>query len=293
MHADELEIDAGLVRRLLAAQFPQWAGRTIERVPSSGTDNALYRVGDDLVARIPRIEWAVRGLEKELRWLPLLEPRLPVELPVPLGHGAPAPAEGYPWPWAVYRWLEGGNPARGSSASALLDDLVAFLRALHALELADGPPSRRVSLAREDEAVRSGIDALDGTIDVEAATAAWEEALAAPTWSGPPVWTHGDLLPGNLLVRGCRLTGVIDWGVVGVGEPACDMLAAWSLLGPEARDAFRDEVGIDDATWARGRGWALMVGLVGIPYYRETNPPFAALGRYLVDEVLADRAARR
>jgi aminoglycoside phosphotransferase (APT) family kinase protein len=130
-------------------------------------------------------------------------------------------------------------------------------------------------------------------IDVDAATAAWEDALAAPEWSGAPVWTHGDLLPGNVLVRGGRLAGVIDWGVVGVGDPACDMLAAWSLLSGRTRETFRSALGVDEATWARGRGWALSVGIVGIPYYRVTNPPFAAMGKHVVEEVLADHAEGR
>ena len=289
MHADELEIDAGLVARLLAEQFPQWAERAIERVPSSGTDNALCRLGDDLVARLPRVQWAVRGLEKELRWLPALAPLLPVELPAPLARGAPA--DGYPWTWAIYGWVDGANPAPGGGDS-LLHDLIAFARALHGLDLPDGPPSRRASLAPQDEAVRAALASLGDVLDVEAATAAWDEALAAPEWAGSPVWTHGDLLPGNLVVRDGGLAGVIDWGVAGVGDPACDLLAAWSVLSPRGRDAFREALDVDDATWARGRGWALTVGLVGFPYYRDTNPAFAALGKYLVEEVLADRAVR-
>jgi aminoglycoside phosphotransferase (APT) family kinase protein len=288
MHADELELDAGLVRRLLAEQFPQWAGRTIERVPSSGTDNALFRLGDDLVARLPRVGGAVRGLEKELRWLPELAPRVPVDVPVPLARGAAT--DEYPLAWAVYSWLDGKNPDPGGADTAV-EDLAAFVRALHALDLPDGPPGRRSSLARVDDAVRAGLAELHGTIDVDAATAAWDEALAAPEWPGRPVWTHGDLLPGNLLLRDGRLAGVIDWGVVGVGDPACDMLAAWSVLSPAGRARFREALAVDGATWTRGRGWALTVGIVGIPYYKDTNPPFAAMGKHMVEEVVADRAA--
>src|SRR4051794_10482952 len=236
MHADELEIDAGLVRRLLTGQFPQWAARTIERVPSSGTDNALYRLGDDLVARLPRISSAVPGLQKELRWLPELAPLLPVRIPSPVAAGAPP--EEYPFAWAVYGWLDGDNPELGAGGQALVRDAVAFVRALHRLDVTEGPTGGRRSLAPRDEAVREGLAALRGTLDVDAAAAAWEQAVAAPAWTGPPIWTHGDLLQGNLLVRDGRLTGVIDWGVAGVGEPACDMLIAWSVLSADERRAF-------------------------------------------------------
>jgi aminoglycoside phosphotransferase (APT) family kinase protein len=286
MHADEVEIDAGLVRRLLAGQFPRWADGPIERVPSSGTDNALFRLGDDLVARLPRVPSAVPGLEKELRWLPELAPLLPVRIPAPVAAGAP---DGdFPFPWAVYDWLDGDNPILGAGGEGLAHDAVAFVRALRRIDVAGGPDGGRRSLARRDEAVREGLAALRGTLDVDAAAAAWDHALAAPAWTGPPVWTHGDLLQGNLLVRGRRLTAVIDWGVAGVADPACDMLIAWSLLSRDGRRVFRDELGVDDATWSRGSGWALAVGLLGIPYYRETNPGFAAMGRYVVDEVLAE-----
>jgi aminoglycoside phosphotransferase (APT) family kinase protein len=140
----------------------------------------------------------------------------------------------------------------------------------------------------QDEEARSALAQLDGIIDTDAATVAWDDALEAPGWAGPPLWVHGDLLPGNLLVQGGRLTGIIDWAGMGVGDPACDMLAAWSLFPPGARERFRMVLGVDDATWARGRGWALSIGLIALPYYKDTNPGFAATARHLIDQVLAD-----
>jgi aminoglycoside phosphotransferase (APT) family kinase protein len=289
MHADELHTDAALVRRLLAGQFPQWAELPIERVPSAGTSNALYRLGNDMVVRLPRIHWAARGEDQDFQWLPRLAPLLPVAIPVPLAKGIPA--EGYPWEWGIYTWLEGENPVVGIVAdpSAIRRDAVQFVDALHRVDLADGPPTHRgASLEGQDESARAALVALEGMIDTDAASAAWDEALGTPGWSGPPVWIHGDLLPGNLLVEGGRLTGVIDWGLLGIGDPACDMIIAWSLLPAEARKVFRAELDIDDATWTRGRGWALSIALIALPYYKDTNPVFADVARHLIREVLAD-----
>ena len=288
MHADEVRTDATLVRRLLAEQLPDWATLPAERVPSSGTDNALYRLGDDMVARLPRTDWAVAGLERELEWLPRLAPHIPVDIPVVLAAGRPG--AGYPYPWAVYRWLDGENPRIGyaDEPRALAHALVEFVLALRRIGLA-GPPSRRGStFALRDGQTRAALAQLSGVIDVDAATAAWDASLRAPAWSATPVWVHGDLLTGNLLMDGGRLTAVIDFGLVGVGDPACDLTAAWCVLDATARAAFRSELGADDATWARGRGWALYFALNALPYYVRTNPPFAALARHVLREVLAD-----
>ncbi|HMJ00561.1 MAG TPA: aminoglycoside phosphotransferase family protein [Gaiellaceae bacterium] len=289
MHADELATDASLVRRLLGGQFPEWADLPIERVPSSGTDNALYGLGDDMVVRLPRIHWAVGGVDKDSQWLPKLAPLLPVAIPVPLAKGTPA--EGYPWEWGIYPWLEGVNPTvdRIADSGSLTRDVVQFVDALHRVELADGPPTRRgAPLKGQDESARAALVALEGMIDTDAARIAWEEALATPDWSGPPVWIHGDLLPGNLLLEGGRLTGVIDWSLLGIGDPACDLIIAWGLLAAEARNVFRAELEVEDATWARGRGWALSIALIALPYYKDTNPVFANIARHLIREVLAE-----
>jgi aminoglycoside phosphotransferase (APT) family kinase protein len=289
MHADELPTDARLVGRLIAAQFPQWRGHPIERVPSAGTENALYRLGDDMVVRLPRIHWAVGNGDKDFQWLPRLAPLLPVAIPVPLAKGMPA--EGYPWEWGVYPWLEGENPTvdRIADPSSLTRDVVQFVEALHRVDLADGPATRRgAPLEGQDESARAALVALEGMIDTDAAAAAWDEALETPAWAGPPVWIHGDLLPGNLLLEDGRLTGVIDWSLLGIGDPACDLIIAWGVLPAEARTVFRAELDIDDATWARGRGWALSIALIALPYYKDTNPVFADIARHLIREVLAE-----
>jgi aminoglycoside phosphotransferase (APT) family kinase protein len=292
MHADEVGTDVSLVRRLLAAQFPQWAGLPVTAVPSSGTDNALYRLGADLAVRLPRIGWAVDHIAKEQRWLPRLTPHLPLPVPVPLAQGAPG--EGYPYPWSVVRWLDGEEAAlhRVGDLSVLAADLAHFVTALHRVEVGDPPPAlppgRGVPLATRDDLTRSCIATLAGTVDTAAVTAAWETALRAPAWDGAPVWVHGDLAPGNLLLTGGRLSGVLDFGLLTVGDPAVDLLPAWNLFPTDVRYDYGTALGVDDATWARGRGWALSVALVALPYYRDTNPVITALSEHVLHEVLAD-----
>lgn len=291
MHDGEVHTGTELVRRLIAGQFPRWAGLTVTPVPSSGTDNALYRLGTDLVVRLPRIGWAVDQVEQDHEWLPGFASRLPVAIPEPVAVGEPA--DGYPWRWAVHRWLDGENPVVGRvvAPDLLAADLGGFIRALRRVDPAGGPAANRGEpLANRDAQVRSDLAALRdlGLVDVDAAGAAWDVAMRVPAWSGPPVWIHGDLSPGNLLVSGGRLTGVIDFGCLGVGDPACDLIVAWNVLPAEARAGFRASVGIDDATWARGRGWALAIALAQLPYYRHTNPALAANARHVIGEVLDD-----
>jgi aminoglycoside phosphotransferase (APT) family kinase protein len=294
MHVDEVDIDRSLVGRLLAAQFPQWADRSIEPVRSAGTNNAIYRLGSDIAVRLPRIKGATEPMEKEHLWLPRLALHLPLAIPVPLAKGRPG--EGYPWHWSVYRWLEGENAERGGIAEEgqAARDLAHFIIALQRIDTAGWPAplppisSRGVPLSTRDTPTRAAIAELSGMLDTSAVTVVWETALQVPTWHGPPVWTHGDLLPGNLLVQRGRISAVIDFEGLGVGDPACDLIAAWSLLSLDSREIFRAALPIDDATWARGRGWALSIGLIALPYYQCSNPVFAATARRMIGEVLAD-----
>ena len=294
MHDDEVATDATLVRRLLATQFPQWAELPINPVSSAGTDNALYRLGDEMAVRLPRIAWAVGQVDKEQQWLPRLAPHLPLAIPVPLAKGTPG--EGYPWNWSVYRWLEGENGTIEHIAAPhqMAADLAQFVTALQRIDTGSGPPPgshnsfRGVPLAVRDDSTRAAISALQGIIDTEAATLAWEAALQAPAWDGVPVWIHGDLQSGNLLAVKGRLSAVIDFGCLGVGDPACDLMVAWNLFSAGTRGVFRDSLTVDEATWARGRGWALSVGLIALPYYQHTNPVLAGISRYAIEQVLTD-----
>jgi len=282
------------VARLIARQFPRWAGLPIARVRAAGTDNTLYRLGAEMVVRLPRTPGAAASVDTEHRWLPRLSPLLPLAIPVPLGRGVPD--VGYLYPWSVYRWLDGSNLIERPAAD-LADVAVRlgrFVAALQRVDATGGPPSFRGGPVGDlDERVRGEIRDLgaDGTVDAGPATAVWETAVAAPAWDGPPVWVHADLYPVNLLTRDGRLTAVVDFGGLGVGDPAIDMLPAWALLTARTRDLFRAEVDVDDATWLRGRGWGLGLGLGAVHFYRATNPVLAAIGRHAIAETIADIAS--
>ena len=293
MPAAEVHIDASLVRRLVASQFPAWAGLPVERVSSGGWDNAIYRLGPDLAVRLPRRKMAADLVEKEQRWLPEIAPRLPLAVPVPIGRGQPG--DGYPWRWSICPWLPGEMAAVAavSDVEEVAATLGDFIAALHTVGPADGPrtPWRGVPLARRDEIIRGLLVDMGDVVDVGAVTEAWKEALSVPAWPGPDIWLHGDLHPANMLVEAGRLTAVIDFGDLVVGDPATDLMSAWMLLPPPARPVLAAAVGVDDATWARGRGWALNWGLVCLARSAD-NPVLAAIGRRAVDEVLAEHRRR-
>jgi len=293
MHAGEVKTDASLIQRLLVGQFPQWADLPITPVPSAGTDNALYRLGDDLVVRLPRIGWAVGQIEKDCRWLPKLTPHLPLKIPVPLAKGEPG--EEYPWHWGVYRWLEGEDAVVGQIGDLcqVAADLANFINALQQIDITGGPlavepSSRGVPLAIRNVQTREAIVSSHGLIDTVKANKVWNVALQVPEWDQSPVWIHGDLLPGNLLINKDRLSAVIDFSCLNIGDPACDLLSAWSVFVGESREVFRSALTVDDATWARGQGWALSVGLIALPYYQATNPVLAGIARKMIDAVLED-----
>jgi aminoglycoside phosphotransferase (APT) family kinase protein len=293
MHKNEVHTDENLVRRLLAAQFPQWKDLLIQYIPSSGTDNALYRLGDDMVVRLPRIHWAIEQVKKEHEWMPKLAQHLPLEIPIPLEMGEPT--EEYPWNWSVYRWLEGENRTWENLANPKQTaiDLAHFLLALQNIDTTGGPSARKHGsrgepLSTRDEDTREAIHALHERLDTEAVTKAWKNALQAPEWIRDPVWFHGDVLPGNLLFRNEKLNAVIDFGGLGVGDPACDLMIAWNLFDGKGREEFRLALGVDDATWARGRGHALSQALIFIPYYINTNPAGVKQAWRAINEVLAD-----
>lgn len=299
---DRGDITADLAARLVADQFPEWAGLPVRPVGHQGWDNRTYRLGGRLAVRLPSAERYAHQIDEERRWLPVLARHLPLPVPEVVARGAPGC--GYPWPWSVRRWLP-GRPAtigRVADLERFAADLAAFLVALHGVDPTGGPsPGPRTffrggALAPYDAETRAALAALEPAFDGDGALAVWERGLAT-RWRGSPVWVHGDLAPSNLLVVDGRLAGVIDFGAMAVGDPACDLTIAWTLLAGPAREAFRAGVGLDDATWARARGWALWKALVTWRWAVAGGRPVARAGtgfgwrldpRAVVDEVLVD-----
>jgi aminoglycoside phosphotransferase (APT) family kinase protein len=301
---DKSEITRALVKRLLAAQFPRWADLPVTRVELDGWDNTTLRLGNEMSVRLPSGDAYTAQVEKEHQWLPVLATQLPLPIPQPLAKGAPT--EEFPRPWSIYRWLEGeyATTDRIADIDRFATDLANFLRALYRAESAHGPPAgphshfRGGPVSTWDAQTRGLIQALDGQIDSDTATAVWENALEA-AFDGPPVWVHGDVAATNLLVAKGELCAVIDFGCSAVGDPACDVTIAWTLFCDESRSAFRDALGLDDATWARGRGWALWKALIEVHHARAfdagaTQPGWLRMGwrtnaREVVEDLLAER----
>ena len=274
MHADEVDTDPSLVQRLVAGQFPQWADLPVEPIFPLGTDNANYRLGADKLVRLPRQPGKVAALERELEWLPRLAASLPLAIPEPLGRGEPA--EGFQFPWAVYNWVEGENLSvreiREPQRAAV--ELAEFILALRALDAADAPPGlRRGSLRQLDDWVRAGAAKIDAAHEPAKLLAAWNETLDAPDWDGPPTWCHCDLDLRNIVFVEGRPSAVLDWGGAGVGDVASDTATAWKVLPAEARDAFLQALGADDAEIQRARGWTLMQCAGALSYYTPENNP--------------------
>ncbi|WP_055586124.1 aminoglycoside phosphotransferase family protein [Peterkaempfera griseoplana] len=290
-------IDAALVRRLIAAQFPRWDGLPVTPVEVDGWDNRTYRLGDRMTVRLPTAPGYVAAVDKENHWLPRLAPSLPVAVPPVLAKGVPG--EGYPHPWSVRGWLPGETADRGR-----IDDMprfavqvAEFLVALQRCDATGGPAAgahswyRGASPAHYDDETRRCLAALRGRVDTGRAAAVWDAALATERRDAP-VWFHGDIASGNLLVRDGELTAVIDFGTSGVGDPACDLVIAWTLFSGDSRESFRKAVCQDDATWARARGWALWKSLLVLSECIDTDPQRAATNHHVITEVLADHDRR-
>ena len=284
MHEGQWNISAPTVRRMVGQQFPAWSELAVTRVPSDGTVNTLFRLGEDLVLRFPLLPHAEPSRRGELveahRLVAALAARVAVTVPVPLEIGEPA--DGYPGFWGVSRWIPGHAADRGRirDLDAFARDLASFVSALHSVpteEIRWDKVSRGGPLRECDQKVRWCIEQSAGLVDSTRIGAAWDECLAATGDAIDDVWLHADLMPGNLLVRDGRLAGVIDWEMMGVGDGAVDLMPAWNLLPAGPRETFREVLAVDDRTWARGRGWSLCQAIVALPYYARTNKVMADL----------------
>ena len=295
-HGQRLGVD--MVSRLVATQFPEWAHHAVVEVLPGGNDNRTFRLGDDLLVRLPSAAGYAAQVEKEHRWLPVLGPAVPLPIPVPVALGAAA--DGFRWAWSVYRWIDGttisddGLPDAGASACATA--LADFLSALHRVDPDGGPPPgehnfyRGGPLATYDAETRASITGLGTAIAGPAALDVWDSALAAQ-WTGPPVWLHGDVAAGNLLLRDGQLAAVIDFGCCAVGDPACDLTIAWTVFAGTSRETFRDRLKLTDGTWARARGWALWKAAITLVQHLGSGSGEEAAALRVINDVIADHAA--
>ena len=289
----QLTIDEIQVRRLIAAQFPQWKDLPIRPVACGGWDNRSFHLGEDMLVRMPSALIYAGQVEKEHYWLPRLAPFLPLSIPMPLAMGEPV--HGYPWRWSIYRWLEGDTAAFAPIADLcdVATSLAQFLVALHHIDSTGGPLSgphnfyRGGPLITYDVETRQAIAILKDKIDVVATTEVWESALVS-AWVGSPVWVHGDISVGNLLVQKGRLSAVIDFGQLGIGDPACDLSIAWTLFKGESREIFRTILSFDSNTWARGRAWTLWKALIVAAGFVDASILETTRALYTIDEVLAE-----
>lgn len=293
MNSQRVVIDVSLVRRLIASQFPQWKELSIDPVATSGWDNRTFHLGQDMSIRLPSAADYELQVEKEHQWLPQLALGLPIPIPTPLAMGKPE--YGYPWKWSIYRWLDGETAASAKIGDLVefATDLANFLIALHRIDTTGGPlPGlhsffRGGSLSVYDNETRRSIAALKDKIDAASATEVWEAALST-SWKNPPVWVHGDISAGNLLVRGGKLSAVIDFGQLAIGDPACDLAINWTLFHGKSRAAFQKMLPLDRGTWARARGWTLWKALVVAAGLTNPNNSESKQCWRIIEEVIAD-----
>jgi aminoglycoside phosphotransferase (APT) family kinase protein len=290
---DRRLVDVDVARRLVARQFPRWADLPVRPVVTSGWDNQTFRLGDRMSVRLPTAREYSLAVDKEHRWLPVLAPRVPLPIPVPVAKGEPD--DGFALPWSVYGWIDGepADPATIGDLTEFADALASFLASLRHVDPHAGPEPglhnwfRGGPLRVYDAQTRRAIEALDGHLPRDSVTQLWQSALSA-AWDGRPVWFHGDVAPGNLLVRDGALAAVIDFGTCGVGDPACDTAIAWTLLSGASREAFRARIEVDAGTWTRGKGWALWKALTTCARALRRDHAAAVVAKRVIDEILQD-----
>ena len=300
MHRGQLTVSADTVRALVGAQFPEWSDLPIGKVSSAGTDNALFRVGEELVARFPLVSAEIsatrRSLEAEARAARELLGRTRFPTPRPIALGDPGP--GYPLPWAVQTWLPGtvATAADPGESHAFARDLAEFIRDVRGIETGGRTFSgggRGGHLPDHDDWMSTCFERSERFLDVAPLRALWSRLRTLPRGPGPDLMTHGDLIPGNVLVADLRLVGIIDVGGLGPADPALDLVAAWHLLEPGPRATLRDALGCDDLEWARGAAWALQQAMGVVWYYAASNPPMSEMGRRTLQRLVADESLHR
>jgi aminoglycoside phosphotransferase (APT) family kinase protein len=301
---NKVDITPAVAGRLIAAQFPQWSDLPIVPLKTDGWDNTTFRLGDELSVRLPSADRYVPQVEKEHRWLPVLARHLSVRIPEPVAKGRPS--DEFPRPWSIYRWIEGDTVSAGQlkGLTTLASDLAQFLCELHSIDPGDGPPPGQHNFFRGgpvgsyDKETWASIRFLADEIDGEGAAEAWQAAMAS-NYEEVPVWVHGDVAPSNLIVVDARLHGVIDFGCSAVGDPACDLVMAWTFFTDDSRETFRRGLRLDEGHWRRARGWALWKALItlvkekrGLGGTSELTWGWRIGCRDVIEQVIADQRGR-
>ncbi|QBR85398.1 aminoglycoside phosphotransferase family protein [Legionella israelensis] len=290
MTNQSVNIHSDLVKQLILSQFPQWKDLPIKPVTLSGWDNRTYHLGDEMLVRLPSAESYAAQVDKEQTWLPKLALKLPLQIPKPLALGQPE--FGYPFNWSVYEWIKGRSLAEVEvDKQTLAKELADFLTHLYQIPAMEGPASgahnfyRGGPLAVYDAETRQAIQILDTSIDAKKALKIWQIALAA-RWQNAPVWVHGDISPGNLIIRDEHLHAVIDFGLLSVGDPACDLVMAWNYFESKSRQGFKEAMALDNNTWHRARGWALWKALIIACGMSKTNAVEANRSHQIIEDII-------
>lgn len=282
-----------VAQKLVAEQFPKWAHHEVVPVENGGWDHRTFHLGKDMVLRFPSAASYANQVQKEQKWLPYLAPRLPLTIPTPVGLGNPG--HGYPWHWSVYNWIDGDTVASQTQLprKRIASPLAQFLTTLYSVDTKDGPLAgehnyyRGGHVSHYEEEVFKAIELLGTKVDAKTITRIWKSG-AESEWEKPPVWVHGDVSPGNLLIKDEKLSAVIDFGLLSVGDPACDLAISWTYFEEESRKCFREALEIDTDTWKRGRSWALWKSLILTSGMSSSNPVEVALAGHVIREALND-----
>lgn len=296
---NKVEITLPMVKKLVTVQFSQYADLPIKPVALSGVDNRVFHLGDDMLVRLPSASRYVAQVEKEQQWLPILASGLSIPIPEPLAEGQPN--DEYPWRWSIYRWLEGQSAnliaINDVELKQIAIDLADFLLELQGIDIARAPGPGKHNCYRGDhpsvydaDIKKLFLDLQADTIDKNGALEVWQKAMAS-SWSHNPVWVHGDVASGNFLVKEGRLSAVIDFGSMGVGDPSCDLVIAWTFFNKESRKIFYERIDLDPDTWARARGWALWKACFLLAGYKNKQGGDALVQKQLIQEIIDDHEA--
>ncbi len=296
-NAEHLPVSVSLAKALVTSQFPKWSKLEICPIPSSGTDNTIFRLGENMCLRLPKTMHTEKNLKKEHAWLPKLTP-LSLQTPKPLAIGTPE--KGYPCSWCIYSWIDGNTVVANylSDDHRAAKDIGKFINSLQLVDTEGGPKSgphnnyRGVPLIDRNQLTREAIQKLNAEFETNALNNLWDAALDVPTWANAPVWLHGDIHSGNMLTQNGRLNAMIDFGLSGVGDPACDLMVGWTQFHPEARNTFHKFIKADDDTWERGKGWALSWAVIALAHYNRSNSFLASMSRNTINQLVSSSSQK-